>query len=439
MIQLAMLLIGARAVQTQWVLLPILGCAWIGLGALLIIDASSGTLMATLDLLAVLLLIEGVVSLIGAFAMGLKAHAALAWRAAALILIGLLALDVFFDHGRSDSLLFGIAFLIDGCVRIASAYVVRFERWRLGLFAGAVELLLAGVVLARWPIPHQYTIPFCVGIALLASGWSLIRLGLQLRRLPRGASITQLPLYASRPWHARSTLPERHLPSFVQSQPLTLYVWTPAGAAIEPLRRPLIDRYIAAVDGNGVVSTGHSALELAPDIYISHYPGMEIDHSPTDFTRLLRAGRENDIEGRWIASHADEVSDWCEADARVAFTRYDAVALRAFWEVYRRDSTYNLTSRSCSTVTSLAIESALEGIVGQRRAWAWFFLLLSDPNLWLAAALRRRGATMAWTPGLVLDYARVLHTVVERQDKRWFARLFIAVRGYRRARADAVD
>jgi hypothetical protein len=116
------------------------------------------------------------------------------------------------------------------------------------------------------------------------------------------------------------------------------------------------------------------------------------------------------------------------------FPRYDAVALRAFWDVYRRDNTYNLTSRSCSTVTSLAIESSLEGIAGQRRAWLWFFLLLSDPNLWLAAILRRRGATMAWTPGLVLDYARVLHSVVERQDNRWFARLFRAIADYRQAR-----
>lgn len=204
---------------------------------------------------------------------------------------------------------------------------------------------------------------------------------------------------------------------------MTLYVWTPAGSIADPQRRLLIDRYIAAVDSKGVISTGHSALELKPELYISHYPGVEIDHSPDDFTRLLRAGRENDVPGRWNPTHENEAAEWCEADQNVVFRRFDADALRAFWDIYRQDNTYNLTSRSCSTVTALAIESALEGVLGQRRPWLTFFSLLIDPNLWLAAILRRRGATMAWTPGLVLDYARVLKSVVERQDWPWFARL----------------
>jgi hypothetical protein len=328
-----------------------------------------------------------------------------------------------------------MAFVVDGSVRVASAWVVRFERWRAALFAGVVELVLATLVLVQWPVPHRYTIPFCLGVALFASGWSLIRLGLQLRGLPPGASITTLPLFVGRSWYSRPSLPAPNTADAHQNQKhaMTLYVWTPAGSVSEPRRQPLIDRYIAAIDQNGVISTGHSALELAPDIYISHYPGVEIDHSPTDFIHLLRAGRENDIEGRWNVSYLEEVAAWCEPDAKVVFVRYDAAALRAFWDVYRRDNTYNLTSRSCSTVTSLAIESALEGIVGQRHAWLWFFLLLSDPDLWLAAILRRRGATMAWTPGLVLDYARALRRVVERQEQRWFTRLARALTGYRRA------
>ncbi|MGC8200790.1 DUF308 domain-containing protein, partial [Salmonella enterica] len=52
--------------------------------------------------------------------------------------------------------------------------------------------------------------------------------------------------------------------------PLTVHVWTPAGSAKGPARRqPLIDRYIAAVDNQGVISTGHAALEILPELYIS--------------------------------------------------------------------------------------------------------------------------------------------------------------------------
>lgn len=437
MIRLAMLLIGARSVKRQWPMLPAMGALWILLGIVLIVDISDGVLSVTIDALGILLLAEGSAGLLGAFAMGMKSHAALAWRAVAFLAFGLLVLEVPVDHGIPDSVLFGLAFLVDGCVRIASGLVVRFERWRLAVFAGLVELALSVLILANWPMPHRYTVPFCLGVALLASGWSLVRLGLQLRRLPDGVPITNLPLFSSRSWRVRRER-KRNAPAearYEQPEPMVLHVWTPAGSASDPQRRLLVDRYIAAVDSKGAISTGHSALELKPDVYISHYPGVEIDHSPTDFTRMLRAGVENDIPGRWIPSHAQEVADWCEPDARVSFTRYDAAALRAFWQDYRSDDTYNLTSRSCSTVTALAIESALEGVYGQRRAWLWFFLLLIDPNLWVAAILRRRGATMAWTPGLVLDYARVLKDVVERQDQRWFARLARAFAGWRNAAA----
>src|SRR5690606_5440143 len=171
------------------------------------------------------------------------------------------------------------------------------------------------------------------------------------------------------------------------------------------------------IDEHGVVSTGHSALEVLPDVYISHYPAVEIDHSPDDFAALLRAGVENDLPGRWIPDHAAGVRDWGGPEPEGVLRHYDGVALRAFWNVYRQDSTYNLTSRSCSTATSLALETALEGVLGERRPMLRFVELLLDPDVWLAAAVRRRAATMAWTPGLVLDYARLLRAIVARHRK----------------------
>jgi uncharacterized membrane protein HdeD (DUF308 family) len=413
MVRLVLLLIGARALRRRWPLLVAAGVLWMALGSLLIGDVSAdGTLSIAFESLAVLLVLEGLGALLGALGMGVRAAQAAAWRGAILLVLGVLLLRPF-DHGLPDALLFGLAFLADGGLRVASAWVVRFSGWRWALAAGLAELALAVLVLASWPVPHTVLVPFCFGVALLASGWSLARLGVELRRLPRGASLTALPLYATRRWAVRDALPD-HVPHYDPPEPMTLYVWTPTGSAEDPRRQLLIDRYIAAVDKDGDISTGHSALEVLPDVYISHYPAVEIDHKPDDFTRILRAGPENDIAGRWQPNHAFEVAHWCEADAKVVFPRYDATALRAFWDVYRADSTYNLTSRSCSTVTSLAIESALEGICGGRWPLAKAFWLALDPRVWLAAILRRRGATMAWTPGLILDYARVLEGIVER-------------------------
>ncbi|WP_342315356.1 hypothetical protein [Lysobacter sp. FW306-1B-D06B] len=413
MVRLAILLIGTQAVKRQWRLLPLLGALWIALGALVFLDVSSGALAIATDVLGGLFVVESVLVLASVWASSRRAKAPLVARALAFLLFGLMIMDVPFDHGISDSVLFGLVFSADGLLRIASAWVVRFRRWPVAIFAACIEIVLAVLILTDWPWPHRYVIPYCMSVALIISGLTLVRLGLQLRNLPAGASITELPMFQSRPWHSRGVL--RDGEQRVGEGELTLYVWTATGSIESPVPRPVVNRYIAAVDRNGVVSTGHAALELHPDVYISLYPAVDIDHSPDDFARLLRAGTENDVPGRWNETHEIEVANWRAPDRRVKFRRYNEASLRRFWLDYRQDSTYNLTSRSCSTAASLALECALEGSVGHRHPWRAFFLLLLDPYLWLAAMLRHRGVTMAWTPGLVLDYGRALKRVVERE------------------------
>ena len=116
-----------------------------------------------------------------------------------------------------------------------------------------------------------------------------------------------------------------------------------------------------------MISTGHAALELAPDIYISHYPAHEVDHSPEEFARLLRATPENDVTGRFQPSYAFELADWCPADAHVAFHTYDAAKLRAHWDAYRADDTYNLTNRNCSVTVAAGARGGARGHARQRR------------------------------------------------------------------------
>ena len=63
---------------------------------------------------------------------------------------------------------------------------------------------------------------------------------------------------------------------------------------------------------------------VAPDIYISHYPALDLDHSPEEFARLFRATPDNNVKGHFQPSYAFESADWCPADARVDFHTYDA-------------------------------------------------------------------------------------------------------------------
>jgi uncharacterized membrane protein HdeD (DUF308 family) len=436
MIRLAMLLVGARVLRRKWPALVLLGTLWIALGLAIMVDASNGLSVVAVEGLAILLLFEGFLAL-GLFTLAphRRGYVVLI-KALALVVLGCMILDFPVQADIESSLLFGLAFLIDGGMRIATASIVRFRKWHLVAAGGALELCLGAFVLSDWPVGYHRTVPFCVGVALLLSGWAILRIGLRLRQLTDDTPVVSLPVFQHRGWHglgsalppARPTAPSHH------ETPLIVHVWTPVGSAASPQSRHrlLIDRYIAAIDGKGMISTGHAALELVPDIYISHYPALDLDHSPEEFARLFRASPDNNVKGHFQPSYAFESADWCPADARVDFHMYDAARLRAHWETYRADDTYNLTNRNCSVSVAVALEAALEGTLGTRAAWGHFWRLLVDPDLWFAALLRARAESMTWTPGLVLDYARALRDLVEPQRRSWRRRLQVVLRHLRR-------
>src|SRR6185369_16861992 len=101
-----------------------------------------------------------------------------------------------------------------------------------------------------------------------------------------------------------------------------------------------------------------------------------------------------------------------------------------------QDTTYNLTNRNCSSTVVHALETAIEGILDRHNLGAGFFVrVFLSPELMVAAHLRERADTMAWTPGLVLDYARSLEGALHPPRISWirfilFLRaMFVRMRG----------
>ncbi|MDB5655172.1 MAG: putative rane-bound protease [Tardiphaga sp.] len=408
MIRLLLLLLGAKLVQRRWRVLLGIGILWAGLGVAIVIDAFDGSTRVRPHYFGYLLLLEGIVSL---FAALLAAKLQPYQFAKALVLI-VPALVIIAQPRHSNlliAMLLGGVLLIDGVARIASAWVVRFDGWRMAIGAGIVEVVLAATTLEPWPTWYEGTIGFNIGALLIVSGWTTMRLANWLRKLPPDAPISAL-MGGALPaalWHEQTA-------DQAGADVLVVHVWTPTGGNRRARRRPLVDRYIAAVDASGTVSTGHAALELAPALYVSHYPAVEIDRAPDEFGRVLRAGAENDLPGRFLPSYAEEAAGWCEATEHVRFTQIDRAHVRQFWRTYQADTTYNLTSRNCSTAVARALDAALEGVLGQNgRPWRALLHAVVTPELWVAGVLRRRAEAMAWTPGLVLDYARLLQVVVE--------------------------
>ena len=413
MIQLALLLLGPQFIRTRWHVLAVLGAVWVLLGAALIFDAFYGSFWFPIHIFGYVLILEALVTLV-ATTSNLGTQTVLRkGRGVAFLIIGLLIIDT---HQVSDVILaffFGLLFVVDGGLRISAAWVVRFPHWQASALMGLVELASALLLLMPYPLVYAGTVPYCIGLGLLMSGIGTLLLALRLRRMRPD---TLLSLLLSRnhtvdvlmaPAPAPGTQPEK------EDLPLTVHVWTPVGSAQDAIPQPLVDRYVAAVDGHGVISTGHAALEVAPDIYVSHYPAQEIDHSPADFRQLLRATADNNVGGRFQPSYAIESAGWCPSTAQVHFEHYDGNRLRAFWRVYSQDTTYNLTNRNCSSTVAAALEAALEGTLsrGGPRI-APFLSALCNPELWVASQLRKHAEAMAWTPGLVLDYARALRVAI---------------------------
>ncbi|OYX68732.1 MAG: protease [Rhizobiales bacterium 32-66-11] len=422
--QIAFLLIGSESIRQRWFVMAGLGALLAAAGVFLVLDAQDGETLLPNGVLGFVFLLEGLFAILTALAGQVGVSRAIsALKAGGLIIIGGLIIQYPDTNTYIVTILFSAAFAVDGATRIGTASIVRFRNWRLVVAWGIFELMLALVIAADWPIPRAKNIHFCVGLLLLFSGWVLIRMSLMIRSLEPEAAILTLPMFGKRAWYDHAPVLLGDDPNPKSSEAMVVRVWTPVGSADVANRRVVMDRYIAALDRNGTISTGHAALDLPPDVYISHYPAQEIEQSAGAFMNALRATADNDIPGRFQPSYEVERASWCDADAEVAFRNFNARRLRAFWIGYRQENTYNLTNRNCSVAVASALDAALEGTLASPYPWLRLLRLMCNPDLWVAAAIRAHAEAMTWTPGLVLDYARALHRLVEPTRITWFERL----------------
>ncbi|MEN7529519.1 MULTISPECIES: HdeD family acid-resistance protein [unclassified Cupriavidus] len=447
MIRLVLILLGfdylrERARGMFW-----LGIAFLAAGVALFVDGLDSARFFPLELFAMLLLLAGVGTLVVAFVGAGGMRAMRIFKALSLCLAASLVLAGHHHGNFWLSMIFGTLFLVDGLLQCVSASVVRFPRWRWAVGMGVLEILIAIFFYQPWPTHYAGTVPYALSMWLLFGGWSMVMLAYRAMRVPETATIESLmhgprrrqgrvepqerrtapPLWAAdaeqAPVHkVTKTLlfpPPRHVPPVADTgaPALTVHVWTPSGAGQRLRRRPLIDRYIAAVDANGAIWTGHTALESPEGIYISFDPAEPLSRTPESVTQALRASADNDVAGMFEPDYASEAARRGESTARVHLRNYDAARLERFWHAWSADTTYNLTYRNCAVSVARALEAAVEGALmrqrGNRHTWGLLLQVMLTPELWLAAQIRKRGKTMAWTPGLVRDYARALSLLVD--------------------------
>lgn len=427
MSHLILLLLGVNYLRKRAAVLSAVGILFVVSGIVLIVDALDQSLYFPLEFFAALFVIEGISTLLVARS-GVGGQKILRYAKGSFVLLAGALIFAGHHHGHFVlSMIFGALFLVEGLTQCLAAYVVRYEKWRSVFASGVAEIAFAIFIFQPYPTHYEGTVPYCVGLFLCFAGhklWSLSRRVRNLKANPALDTDTQSAFLPAIPQSA-SVQTTFDGPPSASEKALTVHVWTPSGSAKNATRHyPVVDRYIAAVDVNGVVSTGHAALESPEGIYVSLYPGVEIDRSPEQFGTLLRATSENDVPGIFQQDYATESKAWCPSTTQVRIRNYDPAKLEAFWEEYRKTTTYNLTHRNCSSSVSNALEAALDGAVGRlhgaNAGWMVMLRLLLTPELWVAGQIRKRALTMAWTPGLTLDYARAMSMLADPRPSGWW-------------------
>ncbi|SAK76021.1 HdeD family acid-resistance protein [Caballeronia ptereochthonis] len=445
MVRLVMILLGVDYLRTRWRTVLTLGLLSIALGAVVFTDALDGALYFPIMPFALLMLLEGLATLAVAWT-GMGGQRTLRYVKGTTFCLSAMLVLIGGEHGNfALSLIFGTLFLVDGTLQIISARVVRFRRWRLATAGGVLEIAIAIFFYQPYPDHYAGTVAYCVAFGLFFGGWNMILLATRVRRMAANPAVEGAAKAAMQNANDSTHAPPAVAGVVFDGPPapdeaaLTVHVWTPVGSArAQPRRQLIVDRYIAAVDRNGTISTGHAALETPEGVYISLYPAIEIDRSPNEFSRTLRATRENDVPGLFQPDYATESRTWCPSTQQVRIRNYDPERLARFWDAYRRDTTYNLTYRNCSSSVARALEAAIEGasarVWGKGGGWKPLVRIMATPELWVAAQVRKRAATMAWTPGLTLDYARALSMLADPRPSGWVKMARIAVATMYRSR-----
>ncbi|MDR1658767.1 MAG: hypothetical protein LBR94_00295, partial [Desulfovibrio sp.] len=308
-------------------------------------------------------------------------------------------------------ILIGIFLMLDASLRGVGAWVIHFDGWRRSLVFAVVEFCFGLWSLVPWPTHWEGAVGVDVGTLLVLSATGVCGLARRIRTLPRDMPILTA---MSRGWGNATRLYGRGASAAMSAAgeggTVIVHVWTPTSGLV-PINRA-ISRYIAAPDGKGVISSGHAALELGEDVYISHYPAAEIDRTVSEFTSILRATSDNDVDGLFQSSYSQESADWCPSTMQVRLPGLNVQAVREFWAAYRTDATYNLTNRNCSSVVVKALDIGLDGLFEKEMSVVFFVRFILTSEFRIAGFIRHRAAATAWTPGLVLDYARALSHIL---------------------------
>ncbi len=406
--------------QGRWAL-TLLGGLLLLLGLLFFLDSLGMVTELALEAFGYILVVLGLFRT--AFAIvgtGSGMPVRFAAQGLALMLLGIGVADFPDTSNQAVPWMFGVAFLVNGIYQFLTALVIRYPRWGWFLVSGLVHIGLAMGMFLFWRQVMPMVIPVLLGGGLFVLGLTALRLAMRLRNFNQvpGEMGPEDRLRYFMTFHlphrfqrADYALPELPATLGTPHGDLLVHLWSPTDVARLDNPDPSIMRYIMAQDGDGKITVGHAAMEMTPDVYMSHCDGDPGGYE--DSSEAWRELRSKDGHGVFLPSFEEEIEHYLQPSLTLRFRNFSEEQVRTFWHMYRQITIYNLTNRNCSVVVALALEAAIMGsMAGTSRSRSMFRLLLSR-DLWVAHFLRWKAIEMVWTPSMMRDYALVLHRLVE--------------------------
>jgi|GEM_PF-2651685 len=419
---LALLLLGPGNLYRSRRYFTALGSLLTLVGLFIAVDASDKVTLISLEAFGWVMVVVGLAKVaFSLLAGGGGTPMFYSFQGAVFVILGIAIADYPQESENAIPWLFAMALIINGVYQTASSLIIRYPNWAWFLASGIGHLLFGGLLLLEWKHSITWVVPLFLGGCLILMGLTTLRTALRLGRYLQGEHADEFEVTARYflDFHVAGRFRKNYLsgepvaPPDVSNQhgDLLVHVWTPTTVAKSHAHPNIVSRYVAAQDNEGKFAVGHSAMEMGPDVYISHCDG-----DPTAFdssSEVWKTLRSKDAPGVFYPSFEEEISSYMLPSATIRFRNFSAEQLRTFWAMYRRVTCYNFTNRNCSVAVALALEAALMGCLGKGRRFRTLLYLISSKDLWLAHFVRWKAREAVWTPGMILEYAVALQRVVE--------------------------
>jgi uncharacterized membrane protein HdeD (DUF308 family) len=417
-----LLLLGPGNLRRSRFCLTALGFFLLAIGAVIIVDASDTVTLITLEGFGWVMVAVGLMKLAFSVASGSAGFTSVfGAQGFVFVILGYAIADFPLESRNAVPWLFGVSLLLNGMYQIVSSTIIRYPLWGWFLGSGIGHVVLGGFTFLHWKDAVTWVIPLFLGAGFFLGGISTLYAAMRMGRY----------LKKGKAWDAEMAIryfldfhvPRRFRKQYFPADPkcpvevglphgdLLVHVWTPTTVAKMDQSPNPVSRYVAAQDPEGSLHVGHAALEMTPDIYVSHCDG---DSAPfTDGGQMLKSLRSTDGPGLFLVSFEEEVRTYMLPSVTIRFRNFKEDQIRTFWAIYRLVTDYNFTNRNCSVAVALVLDAALMGSLAPRKRLLATLDLLTKKDLWVAHFIRWKAREMVWTPGLILEYALALQRLVE--------------------------